>query len=279
MNKNDKVEILDTGDIWEGKTGVVVAEGEELITVDGDDLTEVTVRVNFKDDDGDEKHVDQIFARKFLKPLSTNETLHENLIVISNIEDFTKCFLGKDCSFKGFDYDDIYCKKCQDDGEYDYDPEDKEEIECFKSLENKPAKIVGCLVTDGFDECDNITENFNRCFWNLEFGDGKILEAVCGTDISVNMSVSEKLTEDLDVSFKDVDEKEDIIKDYVILTDLDDNEIPSWMFAAKIAAAEGISDDAILEIAKKLKYRVFCLSCGIQDRMIIAAKSITKEDI
>lgn len=280
MKKNDKVKIIDTGDIWEGKTGTVVSEGDELITVDGEDLTEVTVRVNFEDDEGEEQHVNQIFARKCLELESEAEDLKESFVVISDLDDFSKCFLGKDCSFKGFDYDDVYCKTCQEDGEFDYCPEDKEEIEHYKSLENRPCKIVGCLPTDGFDECGTIAENFDRCFWDVDFGNGEILEAVCGKDLKVNLSVPKALKESLDeVSYKDVEKDDDIIKPYVTMEDIDGKEYPSWMFAAKIAAAEGISEDAVIEIAERLKYKIFCLSVGINDRQIIAAKGVKKDDI
>lgn len=157
MNKNDKVEIINTGDIWEHKTGKVVAEGDELITVDGEDLTEVTVKVNFEGDDREEKYVMQIFPRKNLKLQQENENLNEDL-----------------------------------------------------SIKN---------------------------------------------------------------------EDEDIIKPYVVFEDIDGNEVPSWIFVSRIAAAENVDEDAVLELAKKGNYKIFCLSCGLDDKDIIADKSITKEDI
>lgn len=273
MKKNDKVKIVGTGDIWEGKTGVVIDQGQELITVDGDDLTEVTVRVKFDTDDKS-KFINQIFARKFLELESASESLKEDFLVITDLDRFKNYFLGKECKFKGFDYDEIFCKKEQDNGDFDYDEDDLAEINYFKDHENKPCKIINCLATDGYDDYASVKDNFDRCYWDVDFGEGEIIEGISGANLITNIeAVNESF------SYKNIDANTDIIRDYVYLVDMNDEDIPSWFFAGKIAAAEGISEEAVLDIANELKYKIFKLECGNSEKFIIAAKGCKQEDI
>lgn len=69
FKENDLVKIINTGDIWEDKTGKVIEESEdEIITIDNQDLTLVTVKVNFGKEE-ENKVVIQQFPRQNLEKI------------------------------------------------------------------------------------------------------------------------------------------------------------------------------------------------------------------
>ena len=69
MEKGNKVEIINTGDIWEGKHGTVIAEE------DG----QVEVRVNFETENGTEQVI-EIFNKENLKMEREDESLNEQAL-------------------------------------------------------------------------------------------------------------------------------------------------------------------------------------------------------
>ena len=69
MEKGNKVEIINTGDIWEGKHGTVIAEE------DG----QVEVRVNFETQNGTEQVI-EIFNKENLKMERQDESLNEQIV-------------------------------------------------------------------------------------------------------------------------------------------------------------------------------------------------------
>lgn len=152
MEKGNKVEIINTGDIWEGKHGTVIAEE------DG----QVEVRVNFETQNGTEQVI-EIFNKENLKMERQDESLNEQ----------------------------------------------KEEL-----------------------------------------------------DESLNY-----------------EKPEDIIHQYVYLQDLDDEEIPAWNFASRIATAENIEEGFVLKCAEDNGYKIFSVEAPSFFRTIIAAKEVKLEDI
>lgn len=78
FNPLDKVKIVDTNDIWENKSGIVIKESDtEIITEEGEDLTLVKVKINFSEDGS--KTVIQEFPRQnIIKEIQT-ETLNESV--------------------------------------------------------------------------------------------------------------------------------------------------------------------------------------------------------
>ena len=91
--------------------------------------------------------------------------------------------------------------------------------------------------------------------------------------------VDESLTEGLDLDFEPVESQDDYIRDYVYLTDVDDNEIPSWYFAGKIASIERIPEETVIEDARRFKYRIFRIEAPEYCKLVILAPKCRVEDI
>lgn len=74
----------------------------------------------------------------------------------------------------------------------------------------------------------------------------------------------------------------DFIEEYVYDYDIhsQNGKFPSWEFIGKIAAAENVSEKSVLDfILECKKYKVFCISAYNYERLVVAAKGVTKEDI
>ena len=67
FKKGNKVTIVNTGDIWEGKTGTVLYQEDH----------DVEVRINFETEEGEIKSVIQIFNEENLQMERENESLNE----------------------------------------------------------------------------------------------------------------------------------------------------------------------------------------------------------
>lgn len=159
FKKNDKVRVINTGDVWEGKIGLVYEEQEdEILTTDGRDLTQVDVLVTLDTDDG-EKQIMKNFNRENLEAVqeeSLTETINEDeddeersvYPQTSDVEEFKKFFIGRKGVFKGFPYDEIFSIKELENGSYDFSEEDKVEIETYKSYEGKECTIKDCAIAD-----------------------------------------------------------------------------------------------------------------------------------
>ena len=93
------------------------------------------------------------------------------------------------------------------------------------------------------------------------------------------IDVNESLTEDLDSDFEPVEKEKDYIRDYVYLTDVDDNEIPSWYFVNKIATEERIPEETVVEDAKKLKYKVYRVEAPEYCRLVVLAPKCKVEEV
>ena len=290
LNKNDKVTIINTNDVWEGKTGIVLEQSEkEIITSNGEDLTEVSVKVDFPSED-EIKSIIQIFPRQNLKlDSSVTEEVNTNLLneSFTNVNSFVNSFIGKEVIFLGLPYEEIYqVKKVEkeratDADTFEYDESDKEEIERYKSLEGKTGRIVACSLADGFEKYNTTDENFMNCYWDIYFQDDDItLTAISGRALSLlDLNI---LRESVEVSdFDTTDPNEDFIHDYVYFVDIEDKEIPSWYFVSKIATAENIDENAVIEKALELKYKIYRIetTSGENDKLIILAPKANLEDV
>lgn len=71
----------------------------------------------------------------------------------------------------------------------------------------------------------------------------------------------------------------DFIYPYVYISDLDDNMIHSWFFVDKIATAENITSKKVIEVAKKLKYKLFSISQNQFKKIIVASPKCAIETI
>lgn len=292
LNAGDRVIIVDTNDIWEDKLGTVLEQSsKEVITTNGEDLTEVSVKVDFHSDDDEVKSVIQIFPRQNLK-LNVSGEVKENMNTtinesFTNVNSFINSFIGKEVIFLGLNYEDIYQvkkvtkEKLTDIEEFEYDESDKEEIEKYKSLEGKTGRIVACALADGFEKYNTTDDNFMSCYWDIYFKDEDItLENLSGKVLS--LLDTEILNEAVEVSdFDTIDPKEDFIHDYVYFIDIEDKEIPSWYFISKIATAENIDENTVIEKALELKYKIYRIETGSgeADKLIILAPKAKLEDV
>lgn len=264
LNKSDRVQISDNRTLWNDKIGIILSDISET-----DDLESyIKVKV-FLDN---EKSVIQTFQINQLTKI--NDSQINEQISLDTKESFIKYFLGKDCKFKGFDYDELYSKYEDDDGNYVFAESDLEYINYYKYLETLPCKIIKCCIADSFDSSTTIYDNFVSSFWDIEFENKDTLSAVCGEDIKVIGINWKKLNESLDTKVKEID----IIKPYLIEEDFD-NKIESWIFASKIAYAENISESDLIILAKKFKHKVYQIITSNKVINIIAAKSISKDDV
>ena len=296
MNKfkiGDKVIIKGTRDIWEGKTGKVLEESpDEVITKDNIDLTEVIVSIDFND-----KNVVQSFPRDNVELYNINENKQnlQEYFEMRDVEEFKNNFIGKQVVFTGFPYSDYYQMVELSKGEYGYKPEDQEDIDFYKSLEGKVGVIDFCDIDDGFENYQSDKDNFESCYWTVKYPDDKELECISGQHLmlidkeSLTEAVDPKLAVEIDHEAeleKAQDEKvqeltEDYIYDYVHFVDLDDNEIPSWYFVNKIAAAENIDEDKVISDAIKLKkYQIYSIKSNNNfSKLIILAPKCKLEDV
>lgn len=276
MKIGDEVTIIDTGDVWEGLKGTVEAiSDKEVITKDGKDLTEITVKVFFSED----KKIMQIFPKQNLQPIET-ESVEDKIITeaLEDVNSFIQAFAGKSVVFNGFDYTDYFQKREQDDGSFDYDEADKGEVEFYESREGKKANISGCAISDGFEPYNSTKESFESCYWDLIFEDKSILSGISGSCLTlVNPSI---LKESLEGTLPESNDlNEDFIHDYVYFVDIDDKEIPSWYFVSKIATAEGIDDNAVINKALELKYKIYNIEGPNFGKLIILAPKTDLQEV
>lgn len=97
----------------------------------------------------------------------------------------------------------------------------------------------------------------------------------CGKEVcECNDNLNESLIKE-----EKKEEKFDCIYPYVYIEDIDGEEVPSWNFAAKIATAEDVEKEIILDCAKDHKYKIFVIQAPNFQKEIVAAKEITLEDI
>lgn len=129
--------------------------------------------------------------------------------------------------------------------------------------ENKKGIILGDYTND------EITEDTEEYLVKVFFDSGKTIIQPFDEDNLKLESEEEEMTERLNES-KETN-KEDFIHNYVYLEDIDDNKVPSWMFVDKIAVAENISAEDIIEEAKANGYKLFELSQNNFKKILVAA--------
>lgn len=88
----------------------------------------------------------------------------------------------------------------------------------------------------------------------------------------------EELTESIQLT-EAKEKKPDIIHKYIYLEDLDENEIPAWNFASRIATAENMDESCVCILAEELGYKIFAIEAPHFYRCVIGAKEVTTEDI
>ena len=264
FSKNDEV-IIVSDNFWNNKIGKVISDSNDTIIEDDKDITEVTVSVEFDKD----KYIIQLFPRYQLLKYTKNENLVE-ILTLNNTEKFKKYFIGKSCTFDGLDYSEIYAMHEQDDGSYDFDEEDLDDINYYKSLTKIPCKITDCVLMDDFDPDVSIEDNFLSCYWDLEFETGDQLFAISGENVTLDDLNLKILSEAFDNSKEVID---DYLHDYV--ADVDS----AWFFIDKIADAEGKSRKEILNDAKKLGYKIYSLTSGKHNKLIVAASEYSADEI
>lgn len=88
---------------------------------------------------------------------------------------------------------------------------------------------------------------------------------------------SGKLYENYNTASKET--TKDIIKQYLVVSDFDEEFKNSWYFASKIAEAENLDIDEVIKISKKFKYPVYKITTQIKTILIIASKDITADMI
>lgn len=276
LTKNSKVIIKDSRPLWKDKTGIILSND-----IDSNNKNQ---EIKVKVDIGNGKFVIQTFLLNTLEA-TINEN-SEEIIVNENIKssihstkDFKDYFINKSCKFNGFDYDELFSKIENDEGEIVFRDSDIEYIEYYESLKHMNCVINRCALIDTYDDSRSLEDNFKSAFWDLQFENNDILQAVSGECISINdvnwKDLNESLSKKINYDPKDC---EDIIKPYLIASDLD-SEYESWFFVNRIAVAENIPEYIVIEIAKKFKYKVFLINTELRQSFIVASKKITKEDI
>lgn len=274
LTKNDKVKIINTNNVWKDKEAIVISQDEEEeFDAKGLDITDVKVKVIF-DPENPSKNVVQHFPRYCLELATKNECINEFYITSEDkidVETFKNYFIGQDCKFNGFDYSKLFKPVRDKDNRLTYTEEDLEVIEYYKDLENINCYISACTLSDSFDSQRSLYDNFRSAYWDIEFDTGDILPAVSGDNLSLKTFKFENIQES-------IIKPEDYIKDYVYSDTLDD-QIPSWFFVDKIAAAENIKQAAIIKDAKLLGYKLYKISAPYFEKIIVAANKCLKSTI
>lgn len=129
----------------------------------------------------------------------------------------------------------------------------------------------GIILADYFG--DEITDETDEYLVKVFFNDERTITQTFSQD---NLEL-DTTTESLNES-KQTDEK-DFIHDYVILSDIDDKEIPSWFFVDKLAAAENITTEKVIETAQKLGYKLFIVAQERFKKIVVAASKCTVDTI
>ena len=273
--KNSRVIISDDRALWNNKTGIVLSNNIDM----SDQESEVKVKVQIND----EKFVIQTFP---LSALSLKDAISEDTqdtdtlkssedknISIRNAEEFIEYFIGKNCKFKGFNYDELFSKVEDDEGNYVFRDSDLEYINYYEYLKSLNGKIIRCAIYDSYNPQRSLLKNFNSAFWDIKFDNGDTLTAIIGEDIVLSKNTFDNINESRNTKVI-----KDIIKPYIISSDFDE-EKESWLFASKIATAENIPESEILKIAANLKYRIFKVHVQNKTINIIASSKIDANDI
>jgi len=125
--------------------------------------------------------------------------------------------------------------------------------------ENKKGKILADF-NDG-----EITDETKDYLVKVYFdGDRFIIQTFNEANLEL-IDVVENINESKKMNTKD------FIHDYVYLNDLDEKEIPSWFFIDRLSTAENITNDAVIEAAKKLNYKLFMIKQNQYKKIIVAA--------
>lgn len=299
FEKNDKVRVINTEDIWEGKVGLVFEEQEdEVITQDGRDLTQVDVLISIDTPEG-EKQVMKNFNRENLEAVK-EESLNETSIneeVEDQKEDrvypqfesgkeFKEFFIGRSGIFKGFDYEYLYSVEEKEDGTFDYRDEDKEEIAMYGALEGKECSITECALVD-FEPWTFTEILFQSSRWDIKFKDGSELQAIPGSAIDLYpITATESLHEGLDdvlILRRHADKKDkegDIIAPFVYRDYGDEKPVPTWTFIGPIMNYYGMTEEDVFNFCKEYGYKVWCIRGAVMSpKLIAAAKEIDCKDI
>lgn len=99
-------------------------------------------------------------------------------------------------------------------------------------------------------------------------------------DDHLDESLNESLEKDLAILSNNEDSK-DIINKYVYSEDIDGEKIPSYVVLNKIASAEGLTTDDLLQLIYNLKakYKLFRIDAPNYNRIFVCAPEIKIEDI
>lgn len=266
--------IIKSNGIWNNKTGVILKISNEL---DENGLHQILkVKIKLILSDNTIKYINQIFDSKdvlLFNPIASSDLSRINEESKSELsyEKFLKTFIGKICIFKGFDYNKIFSKERQEDNSFDYNRDDKEIIDYYRSLEGKKCILIKCVLNDSYDPELSIFDNFNNCFWDIYFNDIDVeLSAVCGEYLDLtdtNIGINE-----------DMNLKLDYIHDYLFSENID-SRTSAWIFADIIASAEDKSIDSIIDDSKLFKYKIFLLKDSDIIKYIIANININLDDV
>lgn len=94
--------------------------------------------------------------------------------------------------------------------------------------------------------------------------------------------LNESLNEDyVEVEVSNEEEPQDLFSKYVYNEDIDGNKIPSFIILDRVALAEGISKDELMQILHKVKnnYKLYTVDAPNFSRVVLAAKEVEVEDI
>ena len=95
-------------------------------------------------------------------------------------------------------------------------------------------------------------------------------------------NIFKELNEDyVEVEISNEDKPKDLFEKYVYVEDIDGNKIPSWIILDRIALAENINKDELMQILFEIKSncKLYRLEAPNLSRVIVAAKEVKPEDI
>ena len=124
---------------------------------------------------------------------------------------------------------------------------------------------------------DDKMEYFTQNFLNSELG---VISNDNINEGGLNMQPKKDIVKNKIEVVGDINNKGDLIKDYVTFEDIDGNKIPTWFFIDKIAAAEGLNASDLIAYASSHGYNLYVVEAEPNfSRVVVADKKLNSEEI
>lgn len=141
------------------------------------------------------------------------------------------------------------------------------------------------VTTEDFSEIYDTYDDIETCLIDEGILDDYLEEELNKTNIKeainkINRRSKDIFKEDF-VTVENENKAEDILTKYIYVEDIDGKKIPTYIILDRIASAENLTKEDILDLVYKLnkKYKVFRVDAPNYERLILAAPEIKIDEI